>query len=68
MQNVTSAATDCGLLTSPENGLVTVSGTTLGSTAYYSCNAGFTLMGLSSRMCGVDGYWSGEAPVCRSEG
>ena len=44
---VTSTFFDCGPLTNPENGLVFVSVTILGSTAHYSCNAGFVLIGLS---------------------
>ena len=57
-------AIDCGHLLNPENGQVTFIGTTLGSVANYSCNAGFILMGLPTRACGVDGSWSGEAPLC----
>ena len=58
---------DCGPLPNPDNGMVTFGRTTLGSTANYSCSAGFVLMGLSSRMCEVDGSWSGEIPVCERE-
>ena len=58
---------DCGPLSNPDNGLVIFGTTTLGSLANYSCNTGFALMGLSSRMCGVDGSWSGEIPVCERE-
>ena len=56
-------ATDCEPLTFPENGYVTVSG----SVASYYCNGIFVLRGPSSRVCGVNGSWSGEAPVCESE-
>ena len=57
-------AIDCGSLSHPENGLVTFVSTTLGSRADYSCNTGFVLMGISFRMCELDGSWSGEAPEC----
>ena len=53
-------ATNCGPLSFPENGYLTVSG----KVASYSCNGAFTLRGPSSRVCGVNGSWSGDAPVC----
>ena len=63
----TNADLDCGTLSNPLNGNVTFTTTTVGSGANYSCDAGFVLMGLSSRVCVVNGSWSGEAPVCRGE-
>ena len=61
------AEIDCGRLSSPENGAVTFRSTTFGSRADYSCNDGFLLLGLSSRMCMENGSWSGEAPVCEGK-
>ena len=58
---------DCGLLLNPVNGEVTSTKTTIGSVANYSCGAGFVLMGPSSRICGMDGSWSREIPVCKGE-
>jgi len=37
---------------------------TFGAKLRYTCNDGFTLIGLAERVCQGDGYWSGEAPVC----
>ena len=61
------AATDCGNLANPQNGAVLVTGTTLGSTATYTCEENFSLLGPSIRVCGSDGVWSGRAPICNSQ-
>ena len=60
-----STAVDCGALTDPENGLVdTSSGTTIGSTATYTCDTGYTLSGSQTRTCGADGNWIYSEPLC----
>lgn len=56
---------DCGALTEPENGTLTVDTTTFGSEAMVSCDAGFTLVGDAVRTCLADG-WSGDEPLCTS--
>ena len=62
-----SLAIDCGLLSNPVNGVVSLGSTAVGSVAAYQCNTGFTLSGDSLRQCqdvnGV-GVWSGAAPIC----
>ena len=58
-------AIDCGYLLNPESGVVSLSGTVLGSTARYSCNKGFVLVGESSRKCLDSGRWSGQPPTCK---
>lgn len=60
-----SAAIECGTLDSPDNGIVRVTGTTVGSFAKYTCNPGFKLSGSDMRTCQATGEWSGSAPVCR---
>ena len=40
------------------------SGTTYMNTATYTCNAGYNLIGTTSRTCGSDGVWSLAAPTC----
>jgi hypothetical protein len=55
---------DCGGLTDPGNGSTSVSTTTYGSTADYTCNLGYGLSGTSPRTCQADGTWSGTAPTC----
>ena len=59
-------AVDCGALVAPENGSVTVTMTTLGGVASYTCDSSFRLIGMDSRQCPENGTWSGDAPVCES--
>jgi formylglycine-generating enzyme required for sulfatase activity len=58
-------AVDCGALTNPANGAVSIPvGTTFGATATYSCDEGYLLSGgLATRTCGATGSW-GTAPTC----
>jgi len=60
----TCTIVDCGAITDPANGSVSVLKTTYGSTASYSCQQGFGLTGTSSRTCQADATWSGTAPTC----
>ncbi|XP_060565067.1 fibropellin-1-like isoform X2 [Ruditapes philippinarum] len=57
---------DCGTLTPPTDGAVdhTSEGTDYESKAYFSCNAGYTLTGLSSVTCQADKSWNGATPTC----
>lgn len=58
-------AADCGPLASPDHGSVTTTGgTTLGATATYACDSGYSLVGSASRSCQSDGTWDGSAPTC----
>ena len=57
---------NCGSLTDPANGHVTLTaGTTFGQTATYSCNTGYNLVGDSTHTCQATGNWSGSAPTCQ---
>ena len=57
---------DCRPLTNPENGQAdTSAGTTFGSTAMYTCNTGYTLIGSQTRTCESDGMWSPASPECQ---
>ena len=59
------AAVDCGSPNNPENGLVTVSGTTFGSTATYTCNSSdYFVLGEPTRDCLDHGRWNCFAPTC----
>ena len=49
----------------PENGTVTVTNTTFASTATYSCNDGYSLVGVTTRTCLASDLWSGDEPTCR---
>ena len=59
---------DCGSLEAPGNGTIDLSeGTTFGSTAFYSCDENFELVGNSTRVCLSSGVWSNAPPVCYRE-
>ena len=60
------AAVDCGNLTDISNGLVSLTETTFGSIATYSCDEGFGLQGSSERVCEATGQWNGSEPLCES--
>ena len=61
------AAINCGGLSSPSNGQISITDTTFGSIATYSCDPGYTLDGNTSRICQADGQWSGSQPSCNGE-
>ena len=58
-------AVKCGILTSPANGRVSHTAGTFGQAATYSCNTGYTCVGVSTRVCQATGVWSGIAPTCQ---
>ena len=43
---------------------MTVNGSDVFSIATYTCNEGFGLTGVSSRVCQTNGVWSDSPPVC----
>ena len=55
---------DCGELDDPNNGQVSLNGTTLGSIATYTCDPGHSLIGDMERICQENGTWSGNEPTC----
>ena len=58
-------AVNCGTLTNPGNGRVShTAGTMFRQTATYSCNAGYKLLGNSTRTCQATRLWSGSVPTC----
>ncbi len=57
-------AADCGSLTNPANGSVSLTMTTFGSMANYSCSNPSYLLGDAVRTCQADGMWSGSEPAC----
>ncbi len=54
----------CDPLMDIRSGKVVLTGTTVGSTATYSCNKGYVLFGEQTRTCQYSGQWSGEEPYC----
>ena len=60
---------DCGNLTDPLNGNVMIPVVTVvNSTANYSCNDNYTMIGDSSRQCLDSGVWGGVEPACLANG
>ena len=69
-----SSAITCTSLSLLNNGVLSYNPDTMtpfdfGTTASYSCNEGFFLVGNTNQTCGgdgsgVNGIWSGSAPVC----
>ena len=61
---------DCGTLNPPNNGTVTVTGRTLGESASYQCDIGFTLNGTENITCqnhSGSAVWDGLPVTCISK-
>ena len=56
--------TVCDLLSDPDNGTVTATGTGVGDTATYFCDYGYELIGDGTVACQSSGNWSGSPPTC----
>ena len=58
----------CSELSNPAFGTATLSGRTISSTATYTCNSGYNLVGTTTRTCeelnSATADWSGTAPIC----
>ncbi|XP_038062005.1 mannan-binding lectin serine protease 1-like [Patiria miniata] len=59
-----TAGKPCVALDVPANGVVSVSNTTMGHNATFSCERGFRLVGPAQRTCLASGQWSDSNPVC----
>ncbi|KAG8187123.1 hypothetical protein JTE90_004869 [Oedothorax gibbosus] len=60
----------CPSLLAPSNGGTSgqCNPGSVGQSCSFLCNGGYTLVGQSTLVCGSDGRWSGNAPVCRANG
>ena len=62
---------DCPELSSPANGMVSITGQMSGDTATYTCDSGYELLDLTTggdmRTCQPDGMWSGSESQCVSK-
>ena len=68
MHVLLSTAVNCSTLSNPATGQVNhTAGTAFGQTATYSCDAGYTLVGDSTRTCQAIGVWSGSEPICQGK-
>ena len=61
------AVVDCGTLMASPPLQVTLINTTFNSTATYSCQVGYNLVGNSERICQANRSYSGVEPSCMSE-
>ena len=48
----------------PVNGMVMMTGNSVGDTATYSCNDGYSLSGVDMVTCQDNGQWSDPPPIC----
>lgn len=55
----------CPALPNPVNGAVNIVRNEFGGVAIYSCDPGFTSVGIIVRTCTVTGEWSGVPPTCQ---
>lgn len=58
---------DCNFLADPDNGVVVHSSTIQGSSATYTCDVGYDLVGIAIRVCQSDAQWTSEEPTCESK-
>ncbi|XP_075409854.1 CUB and sushi domain-containing protein 2 isoform X3 [Tenrec ecaudatus] len=54
----------CGHPGSPPHAQMSGDSYTVGAVVRYSCNGKRTLVGNATRMCGLDGHWTGSLPHC----
>lgn len=59
-----NAVVDCGGLSTPVNGSMSLNSTTYGSTANFTCDRGYNITGEGTLTCQVDGTWSDSEPTC----
>ena len=62
-----SFAAVCPTLGNPANGMVSLTGTSIGDTATYTCNEGHEFVGAPVLNCQSNGMWDNSPPVCKRE-
>lgn len=55
----------CGWLAPPPNGHKEGISYLMGSTVYFHCNSGYSLVGAETSTCQADGTWSRPTPTCQ---
>lgn len=58
----------CGHPGSPPHSQMSGDSYTVGAVVRYSCTGKRTLVGNATRMCGLDGHWTGSLPHCSGKG
>lgn len=61
------AVVDCGTPGAVANSNYNLTGTTFGAIVSYECMDGYSLVGVTERVCQENGKWSGEEPSCICE-
>ena len=56
---------ECPELPDPDSGQVHLSGRHFQDQAVYTCDAGYSMVGASKRVCQTSGQWSGRTPECK---
>jgi len=54
----------CEVTSGPSHGEISVTGNTPRSVATFTCDDGYTLVGMDILTCQNNNVWSGEFPVC----
>ena len=69
MHSTATGPPDCGILPSPDNGVVVFifESTLVGAIAEYRCSSGFNLVGFGARFCQANGTWSDFEPTCEGK-
>ena len=62
------AVVSCGHPGSPPHSQMSGDSYTVGAVVRYSCTGKRTLVGNATRMCGLDGHWTGSLPHCSGMG
>ena len=52
------------MLPDPDNGMVTLTGTSPGDTATYNCDDGYVLDGEQVLICQSNGWWDSDPSLC----
>jgi hypothetical protein len=61
---LTSLFTDCGTLTAPVDGDVSMTGSFYLDTATFVCEQGYNMTGSQTLTCQYGGSWNGSPPTC----
>ncbi|KAH3822249.1 hypothetical protein DPMN_124023 [Dreissena polymorpha] len=62
--NATCSNMDCGQLTAPINGTVTMNSTKYEGIASFACDTGFYMSGSNTTSCNASGNWDTTTPSC----
>ena len=64
-QHSSLSIAECPDLTDPANGVVVMTGNSVGDTATFTCNSGFELVGAATVTCQDDRQWTDLPSACQ---